>query len=102
MLSLSGKSNLARKTRTSQKIAKLTPAIEESDKSMYIYNVSKMIRKDDTSLGVRQVIKSDYYLQCMVNYWYGWHFGNHPGLYTKSTVHKMPCNSSFTLILYTL
>lgn len=83
MLSLSGKSNLARKTRTSQKIAKLTPAIEESDKSMYIYNVSKMIRKDDTSLGVRQVIKSDYYLQCMVNYWYGWHFGNHPGLYKK-------------------
>lgn len=42
-----------------------------------------MIRKDDTSLGVRQVIKSDYYLQCMVNYWYGWHFGNHPGLYKK-------------------
>lgn len=83
MLSLSGKSNLARKTRASQKIAKLTPAIEESDKSMYIYNVSKMIRKDDTSLGVRQVIKSDYYLQCMVNYWYGWHFGNHPGLYKK-------------------
>lgn len=35
-----GKSNLVRKTSASQKTAKLTPAIEGSDKSMYMYIMS--------------------------------------------------------------